>query len=305
MEFLKNNRKNILIALLLVLLISACIVILYLLKEKETVELKTIKGIVIVSDKNYVIIEKEAENYLITDIKGNYEIGDEVLFTYKSNEINENENPKKIKISDEELISKNENKEPIENNKDNPKEPTNKEENNSSNITKPNTTTNNPTTSKSADEEVMDYITTLQQDFNATSLKDSVKSGFITVVDFLFYNGTIKGHTFNELTNEAKLKVLSMALYFDSKIDKYFPGYKESISSTANKIYTNVKSKIISAYLTLTTNICNNNSELCASAKDGFKELKTNFGLTFDLIKEIAGDGLTNLKSWYEIWSGK
>ena len=122
------------------------------------------------------------------------------------------------------------------------------------------------------------------------------------MVDFLFYNGTIKGHTFNDLTSSAKLKVLSMALYFDSKIDKYFPGYKESISNTASKIYTNVKERIVKAYLTITTSICNANSELCNEAKSNFQELKNNFGLTWELLKDIAGDGLANLKNWYEIW---
>ena len=83
------------------------------------------------------------------------------------------------------------------------------------------------------------------------------------------------------------------------------PIYKESISSTTKNIYTNIKGNIISVYLDITTTICNSNNELCASAKDGFQSLKKNFGLTFDLIKEIAGDGVSNLKNWYEIWSGK
>ena len=137
------------------------------------------------------------------------------------------------------------------------------------------------------------------------SLGESAKEYFVTIIDFIFYKGTIKGYTFNELSNSVKLKVLSSALYFDSKIDKYFPGYKESISSTTKKIYTNVKAGIISTYLEITTTICNSNDELCASAKIGFQSLKKNFGLTFDLIKEIAGDGINNLKNWYEIWSGK
>ena len=130
----------------------------------------------------------------------------------------------------------------------------------------------------------------------------TLKSGFVTIVDFLFYNGTIRGYTFSDLTNTAKLKVLSLAMYFDTKIEQYFPGYKESISNTVNKIYTNVKTKIVEAYLNITAKVCTSNPELCAQAKEGFSELKNNFGLTWDLIKDIAGDGLANLKNWYEIW---
>lgn len=310
MEFIKNNSKNILIGILLILFIISCFIIFKLQSNKEDISLKTIKGTVIITDKSYVMIESNKENYLIENIKGSYNIGDEVLFTYKSNEINNTENPKKIKINDEELISKKEEEKPT-NNENNNQKPNN-ENNIINNQTKPNTNNNvtnnnqnNNNISASADETVMNYVTNLQNDFNASSLKDSVKSSFITFVDFLFYNGTIKGHTFNELTTATKLKVLSIALYFDSKIEKYFPGYKESISNTASKIYTNIKSKIVSSYLTITASICSENSDLCESAKEGFTELKTNFGLTFDLIKDIAGDGLANLKSWYEIWSGK
>ncbi len=151
----------------------------------------------------------------------------------------------------------------------------------------------------------MNYMNTLEVELNKPSLGESVKESFITLIDFIFYKGSIKGHTFNELSNSVKLKVLSSALYLDSKIDKYFPGYKESISSATKNIYTNVKTNIISVYLDITTTICNSNNELCDSAKDGFQSLKKNFGLTFDLIKEIAGDGISNLKNWYEIWSGK
>lgn len=317
MEFIKRNSKNIALCILAVLFICACIVIFYLVSTKENNILEEIKGEVIISDSSYVIINSNNENYLISNVKGEYAVGDEVLFKYYKNDLDNNENPKKIKISDEELITKkeitsdknnDELKKPstdVTNSSDEIKNPSSNETNSNGEIKNPSLNTNPSTTSKNADAEVMSYMNTLNDEFNATSIKDSVKNSFITVVDFLFYGGKIKGHTFNELTNAAKLNVLKMALYFDSKIEKYFPGYKETISSGANKIYTNIKSEILKSYLTLTTSICNSNSDLCTSAKNGFQELKNNFGLTFDLIKDIAGDGLSNLKNWYEIWSGK
>lgn len=303
MEFIKKNSKNIALCILAVLFICACIVIFYLVSTKENNILEQIKGEVIISDSSYVIINSNNENYLISNVKGEYAVGDEVLFKYYKNDLDNNENPKKIKISDEELITKKENT--SDKNNDEIKNPSSNETSSNGEIKNPSLNTNPSTTSKNADAEVMSYMNTLNDEFNATSIKDTVKNGFITVVDFLFYGGKIKDHTFNELTNAAKLNVLKMALYFDSKIEKYFPVYKETISSGANKIYTNIKSEILKSYLTLTTSICNSNSDLCTSAKNGFQELKTNFGLTFDLIKDIAGDGLSNLKNWYEIWSGK
>lgn len=319
MEFIRRNNKNILIGVLLILFIGACAIIFYLLNNRSTQMSKEITGKVIVSDKEYLIIESDKENYLISNIKGVYDIGDVVKFSYLESNVNNDINPKEIKISDEELIEKNEVENKDEEVNENDKEIDNKEEtnnqitsnnnsNNQSTTSKPNnniSTNTNSTNNTSADVEVMNYINTLQTEMDKPSLGESVKNGFVTVIDFLFYQGTIKGHTFNELSNSAKLKVLEAALYFDSKIEKYFPGYKESISGTANKIYNNVKSNIVSAYLNITTSICTSNNDLCNSAKEGFQSLKRNFGLTFDLIKDIAGDGITNLKNWYEIWSGK
>ena len=96
-----------------------------------------------------------------------------------------------------------------------------------------------------------------------------------------------------------------MALWVDDKIDSVFPGYKETISNGANKVYTSVKSMIVSTYLDITTSICSSHSDLCASAKEDFQSLKQSFGFTWDMIKDLASSGLDKLKNWYEIWSGK
>lgn len=308
MDFLKRNSKNIKIGILFILFISACITIFYLLNNKQIEVSKDITGTVIIADKEYLMIERNNENYLISNIKGSYEIGDKVKFTYYESNINNAKSPKEIKIIDEEIISKNssENKTDLNNTDD-------KNNIKDNNVEKPDNEGNNPNIVNSnnknedekADDVVISYLNRVEAEMDKPSLGESAKEYFITIIDFIFYKGTIKGHTFNELSNSAKLKVLSSALYLDSKIDKYFPGYKESISSTTKNIYTNVKTSLISVYLDITTTICNSNNELCASAKDGFQSLKKNFGLTFDLIKEIAGDGVSNLKNWYEIWSGK
>ena len=122
------------------------------------------------------------------------------------------------------------------------------------------------------------------------------------IVDFLFYDGEIKGRTFYELSNSTKLKVVEIFLKIDSKIDNKFPGYKESISATGNRIYTNVKAKAIGLYLDITTSICSNDPGLCETAKDGLKTLKESFSLTWDFIKEISGVGIDKLRRWYEVW---
>lgn len=316
MDYLKRNIKNIIIVILSILFIGACITIFYLLNNKRIETVKEITGTVIIADTEYLIIESNKENYLISNIKGSYDVGDKVKFKFLTSKFDSDKSPKEIIINDEELIEKNINEE--SNNKDDkvPNKDNNttndKENNNVTNSSNQNNTTtkpnNNPAISEKvedADTTVLNYMNDLEMEMNKPSIGETVKNGFITVIDFLFYNGTIKGYKFSELTNSAKLKVISVALYLDSKIDKYFPDYKESITKTTKKIYTSVKENAITLYLNITNEVCSTNSEICTSAKDGFQSLKKNFGLTFDLIKEIAGDGITNLKNWYEIWSGK
>ena len=193
----------------------------------------------------------------------------------------------------------------INSNNSNNSNTNNSKENNTTNESSNKTeTSKNTGTTKSADEVVLTYVREIEEDTN-NGITDSLKSGFITVVDFLFYDGTIAGHTFNELTTSAKLEVLKAALWIDDKVDSVFPGYKETISNGANKVYTSVKNLIVEAYLNITTSICENNSELCESAKEDFQSLKKSFGFTWDLIKDLASSGLDKLKDWYEIWSGK
>lgn len=348
---MSNKVKNILIGILIFLLIIALIIVYFLVNNKnDKPTTEEITATVIASDSKYILVESANKDYLISNIKGTYKVGDTVKLTFKSNEINNEEEPFTIKIIDEELIGRvdknnatdtsdtiveqekdndisnssnsnsSNNREPVTNSSNTTNETssssnTNKETNstnsnikNSSNnetneIEKPGSSTQN--NNSTPDKVVLEYFDNLEADFNSGTIKDTLKSGFITVVDFLFYNGKIKGYTFNNLTESAKLKVLAMTLYFDSKIEKYFPGYKETISNTTSKIYTNLKAKIISTYFNLTSSICEKDSEFCESAKAGFQSLKTSFGLSWSLIKDIAGDGISSIKNAYEIWSGK
>ena len=157
----------------------------------------------------------------------------------------------------------------------------------------------------SIDSKILEHLEILEENFMAFNIGDNIKEEFIKVIDFIFYEGDIKGYKFKDLSGSVKLKVLSMALYFDNRIELYFPGYKETISSKTKRAYNNCKVIIITSYLNLTTKICSNNEDLCKSAKDNFNELKIIFDLSWDLINDLANDGLNNVRDWYEIWSGK
>lgn len=102
----------------------------------------------------------------------------------------------------------------------------------------------------SNEDEVVSYvanvesqISTLNADSTDTTMKEKLENTFITLTDFIFYGGTIKGMTFNQLTDTAKGKVLDLYEKIDSKIESYFPNYKENIASSAKKGYTTVVTK--------------------------------------------------------------
>lgn len=193
------------------------------------------------------------------------------------------------------------------NNTETKKVPSNKENNNikQNNEEKENTNNNknNDDSSKalSADEEVISYARSVNDSLDNKSLRESAKDGFITLTDFIFYDGKIKGYTFKELSNKTKLTVLKLVLTIDSKIDKYFPDYKEKISTK----YHNIKNNIVTKYLEITTNICKKDKDTCNQAKKDFQDMKKSFSLTWDFIKDLASSGKASIKEWYEIYSGK
>ena len=145
-------------------------------------------------------------------------------------------------------------------------------------------------------EEIDEYFDRL----STSEDKNVIKSGFVKVVDFLFYDEPIKGKKFSDLKESAKLKIIKAALYLDNKIDKYFPDYKESISTKSKDMYTKVKSKSVELYYKLSDKLCSNHEDLCDTAREEFQKLKTTLKLSIDLIKDIGGDGIDSLKKWYE-----
>ena len=81
------------------------------------------------------------------------------------------------------------------------------------------------------DDEVIEYIKNISDKMTECSenIADSVKSGFITVVDFLFYDGEIGGRTFDSLKDDAKSTVLGIYDTISTYIEEHLPIWKESL----------------------------------------------------------------------------
>lgn len=161
-------------------------------------------------------------------------------------------------------------------------------------------------TSKASDDDVLAYAKNTYSDMSDDkSTLDKAKENFITLVDFIFYDGEIKGKKFNELTSSAKAKIIYYTLLVDAKIDAKWPNYKENIQDK----YNNIKEKLIAKYMDLTTSICKSNEKECEYAKNDFKLLKESINLTWNTLKKAFSyafnKGKTSLAEWYEVFSGK
>lgn len=180
------------------------------------------------------------------------------------------------------------------------------------------------TTKATNEEEVVSYIGEIEREVNTLSnepdtskdVKKSLEDTFITLTDFIFYGGTIKGATFASLTDAAKEKVLTLYEKIDNTIESKFPDYKENIKSTAEKSYTTVVSKasdlkdsIISKYKEKVGEDAYNN------VVDNFNEDKNRFqdaytpyvekgkeigSQAIDKGKEVVGSTIDKLDDWYQ-----
>lgn len=158
------------------------------------------------------------------------------------------------------------------------------------------------------ENSVIQYFDNMNNEINESNFekcKTKFKDYFITGVDFIFYDKEIRGYTFNELSNEAKLKVIAILIKIDNKIEKYAPGYKESISNTGSRIYTDIKERLITAYFDISTKMCSNNTYECDRAKEIFGDVKNECKIGLLYVKKVAISGGRKIKDWYEIYSGK
>ena len=166
-----------------------------------------------------------------------------------------------------------------------------------------NTVTNATVKVDNASEKVVKYIENDDKnvftDANIENFNSKVKAEIIKITDFVFNGTEINGHTFDELTEQAKLYVMDMLVKIDAKIEEVHPGYKDEIKIKV-KDYTG---KITDRYYEITEKICTEmGTTACNQAKKDVETMKENFNLTLDLAKVIGKSTIESIKEWYEIF---
>lgn len=166
-----------------------------------------------------------------------------------------------------------------------------------------NTVTNTPVKVDNASATVVRYIENDEKnvftDANIEEFNAKVKAEIIKITDFVFNGTEINGHTFDELTEQAKLYVMDLLVKIDAKIEEVHPGYKDEIKIKV-KDYAD---RITDKYYEITEKICTEmGTTACNQAKKDVETMKENFNLTLDLAKVIGKSTIESIKEWYEIF---
>lgn len=161
---------------------------------------------------------------------------------------------------------------------------------------------------ETSEEELVNYIQYIDNEVeeivnNNPTEKDKnvLKNTFITLTDFIFYDGEIKGKKFSELTTSAKDAVVNLYTKIDNAIETRFPNYKEEIKETSQKVYTNVKEKVIE----VKEKIQNEYKDFVGedgynSTAQAFEEDKQNVKDVYEVYKPYIEKGKEEAKNKYE-----
>lgn len=153
---------------------------------------------------------------------------------------------------------------------------------------------------KSMEKVENDIESDITNSINSEEQENSLKSAFITLTDFIFYDGEIKGVKFSDLTDTCKEKILSIYERIDQKIESKYPGYKDSIHDTSIKTYSNIKEKVIDLKDKILSQYQEKvGDENYQNTMDDFQEDKKRIEEVYDEYKPYIEEGKSKAKDTY------
>ena len=169
------------------------------------------------------------------------------------------------------------------------------------------------------EEDLENYVEEINTEVTEITSKDvlteddkiTLKNTFITLTNFIFYDGKIKGKSFKDLTTSAKQKVISIYETIDSKIEAKFPGYKETVKESSTKTYTDLKEELSNIKENLLTSYREdigeeNYEEQNKLLDESINTMKESFSPVIDTIvdksKEIYETTKEKADTWYKNW---
>ena len=170
------------------------------------------------------------------------------------------------------------------------------------------------------DDDLVDYMEGVELRVNDIVNKEEtsqneenvLRNTFITITDFIFYDGEIKGKKFSEVTDSCKEKIIDIYTKIDAKIESKYPHYKENIKDTTKKVYTGavekakeVKEGIKQKYKDYVgEERYNNTEEIFEDDKQNVKDVYEAYKPYIEEGKEKAKSGIEKAKEklseWYQ-----
>lgn len=136
---------------------------------------------------------------------------------------------------------------------------------------------------------------------NDKDMKQKVSEKVVTLVDFLFYDGEIKGITRTDISDETKNKLMNIIEKVDTKIEKRFPDYKEKISDKTSDALNFIKEKGTNGIHKL-DDYLNQKVDNYDEIKDVASSIISNTKADFNEVKDLAKSGFSKVKDYYENW---
>lgn len=167
---------------------------------------------------------------------------------------------------------------------------------------------------ESYDDSVISYFDSLGKDveysYDSPDFLDKGKLYFITCVDFLFYEGSINGVKFSDMTEMARSQLINDISTIDDLICSKYPNYKECISYGASSIYDKASDVIKSGSNDLSDYSREKLGEENYSNLEQYKDLFIEqTSRDWDSFKDIVGDaysyGKSKVKTKYEDFRGQ
>lgn len=136
---------------------------------------------------------------------------------------------------------------------------------------------------------------------NDKDMKQKVSEKAVILVDFLFYDGEIKGITRADISDETKDKLMNIIEKVDTKIEKRFPDYKEKISDKTSDALNFIKEKGTNGIHKL-DDYLNQKVDNYDEFKDVANSIISNTKDDFSEVKDLAKSGFSKVKDYYENW---
>lgn len=151
------------------------------------------------------------------------------------------------------------------------------------------------------DKMVLKIIKDKKDELNKTTdlnkYKEKAIDLFITITDFIFYDGKIYNIEYDELKEETKKTILSDFVEIDSIISSKYPNYKEDFKTKYDKATNWTSDK----YNNMIDNVKSSLSDESLNNIEEFKEsLKETGGDLTNTAGSIYSDQKIKVKSWYE-----